>query len=196
MRAALITQAGLPAGFVRKDLPANADTGQGADGSQSAVPLDAMTCPDLLRVDFLTIHARPVVTVTTGIQRRPADTVTGTITDDGWFGQEGIALYAPGQATRAMTSIRHVAARCHSFTDADPASTNGVSVTGTTLGADEGLILTFVIKLSVDDAPMTMQTGFLRSGDVIISVNRSPFYKAPDDVNTVLTPAWAAYRKS
>lgn len=170
--------------------PVNAHNTAPPSEARTAVPLSAMTCPDLQRVNFLALHDHPVEDVATGIERRPV-----AADDDGWFGSEAIDVYAPGQAASAMAAIRRVARGCHSYTDTDPDSTITVTATDPRLGADDGLVLTYTIKLAVDDGPMTMQIAFLRSGDAIITVVDSPRFASPDDVGTILKPAWAAFRE-
>jgi hypothetical protein len=194
LRSRLLTQADLPAGFTLEQIPAHATAGATASPAGSAAALAGLGCTDLIRNDFVTFHDPPLADVESGVERKPKDSDQN---DYGFFGHENIDLYAAGQASAAMSAIRTAAGRCHSFTDTNPDATYTLTVTDAKLGTDDGLILNWSIMLSGDDAPMAEQRGYLRSGDVIISVGDEAAYNRPasDDVKVILAPAWAVYRR-
>jgi hypothetical protein len=156
--------------------------------------LAGLGCKDLIRADFVTFNDPPLADVETGVARKPADSDPN---DYGFFGHEDIDLYAAGKAAAVMAAIRTAAGRCRSFSGTNPDATYTLTVTDVKLGADDGLVLDWSILLSGDDSPATDQTGYLRSGDVIISVSDLPAYNrtARDDVKVVLGPAWNEYRR-
>ncbi|MFY4722705.1 hypothetical protein [Streptomyces sp. LaBMicrA B280] len=167
-------------------------TTTGAPHTPSTVPLTSMPCSQLTVSSFMTAHARPVEDVAVAVEREP---VGGD--DYGWFGQESLDRYAPGRAAAVMAAVRGVARRCTTYTDAlvDGTRTrNTVSVTRADARADDSLVLRIASAFSGDTDPYITETGFVREGDVILMVQKVVERKPKSGVETVLSPAVAAYR--
>ncbi|MCE3029555.1 hypothetical protein [Streptomyces sp. CMSTAAHL-2] len=167
-------------------------TTTGAPHTLSTVPLASMPCSQLAVSSFMTAHAHPVEDVAVAVEQ---EHIVGD--DYGWFGQESLDRYAPGRAAAVMAAVRGVAQRCTAYTDTlvDGSRThNTVSVTRADERADDTLVLRVASTFSGDTDPFITETGFVREGDVIIMVQKMVARKPKSGVETVLSPAVAAYR--
>ncbi|MGW0771901.1 hypothetical protein [Streptomyces sp. NPDC002676] len=190
LRDGLLTQAQLPHGF--KLMTGKIDsTTTGAPHTPSTVPIASMPCSQLTVESFMTAHARPGEDVAVAVEQEPVGD------DYGWFGQESLDRYAPGQAAAVMAAVRGVTQRCTAYTDALDDGTrtqNTVSVRGADVRADDSLVLRIASTLSGDTDPYITETGFVREGNVILMVQKMSAKKPQSGVETVLSPAVAAYR--
>lgn len=191
LRDGLLTQDRLPHGF--KLMTGQTDsTTTGAPHTLSTVPLASMPCSQLTVASFMTAHARPVEDVAVAVEQ---EHIVGD--DSGWFGQESLDRYAPGRAAAVMATVRGVAQRCTAYADAldDGSRThNTVSVRRADARGDDSLVLRVASTFSGDTDPFITETGFVREGDVIIMVQKMVARKPKSGVETVLSPAVAAYR--
>ena len=191
LRDGLLTQARLPHGL--KLMTGQTDsTTTGAPHTLSTVPLASMPCSQLTVASFMTAHAHPVEDVAVAVEQ---EHIVGD--DYGWFGQESLDRYAPGRAAAVMAAVRGVAQRCTAYTDTlvDGSRThNTVTVTRADARADDSLVLRVASTFSGDTDPFITETGFVREGDVIIMVQKMVARKPRSGVETVLSPAVAAYR--
>ncbi|MQS16347.1 hypothetical protein F7Q99_30090 [Streptomyces kaniharaensis] len=173
----------------------NADsTVTGAPNSpSSSVSIESMPCSELAVDDFLTTHARPSEDVSVGLEKPPASR-----DDYGWFGQESLDRYVPGQAAAVMAAIRGTAQRCTSYTDTLPAggssTKNAVSTAEAGVPADDSLMLRISSTIPDDPEPYITEVALVREGDVILTVRNVVTQKPSSGVEAVLPAALAAYR--
>ncbi|MFJ9459965.1 hypothetical protein ACIRST_33430 [Kitasatospora sp. NPDC101447] len=183
----LLTSAQLPPGF--ELLP-------GVPGSPAPrAPLMSMPCSDLVTDSFLATHTQPLEEVSAGLERPPtgADGLA-----DGWYGEETLDRYGPGQAAAVMTAIRGAAQRCASYSDVlpldGPATHNTVSAKDPGVPADEGLVLRITVTASDDAQPWVTERAFVREGDVLLTVDKLIEQAPVVGVEAVLPAAVTAYR--
>ncbi|GHF78140.1 hypothetical protein GCM10018790_65130 [Kitasatospora xanthocidica] len=195
LRDGLLTQDRLPRGFRLNTAEADSTT-TGAPHTPSAVPIAAMPCSELGVDSFMTAHAPPAEDVAVGVERTP---VGDGDDDSGWFGQEALDRYQPGQAAAVMAAIREAARRCASFTttvvDGTPLRQT-VSVTPAGVPADDGLLLHLTSTFPDDPQPFIDETAFVRIGDVIVLVQRIADRKPSSDSEAVLAAAVTTYRSA
>ncbi|WP_158780904.1 hypothetical protein [Streptomyces sp. NRRL S-237] len=195
LRDGLLTQAQLPDGFKALTEQVNSTTTGAPHAPASTVSIAQMPCPELGVGNFMAVHAPPVEDVAVGLEQVPAD--DGDVEDEGWFGQESLDRYAPGQAAAVMDAIRGAAQRCPSYTDTFFDGTHGqstVSVTGADVRADDSLVLRITSTMPEVTDPFISETGFVREGDVILMVQKVVGQKPRSGVEAVLPAAVAAYR--
>ncbi|MFJ2779576.1 hypothetical protein [Kitasatospora sp. NPDC087315] len=112
LREGLPTAGQLPSEFqLLTDETDSATAGTPASGA----PIASVPCPGLSPGHFLTARARPLEDVAVGLEKPSADA-----DGFGWFGQESLDRYAPGQAAAVLAAIRSTAQRCASCTDTLP----------------------------------------------------------------------------
>jgi len=195
LRDGLLTRAQLPAGFRLTEGEVNSTTTGAPHRSAPTVPIASMPCSELGVESFMTAHARPVEDVAVGLEQEPV----GGPDDEGWFGQEALDRYAPGQAAEVMAAIRAAAQRCTSFATTLAGGTQvqeAASVTGADVPADDSLVLRITSTHPGTPDPFVTETAFVREGDVIVMVQKVVAQKPPAGVEAVLPRAVAAYRAS
>ncbi|MFD9689353.1 hypothetical protein [Kitasatospora sp. NPDC059088] len=117
--------------------------------------------------------------------------------DLGWFGQESLDRYGPGQAAAVMDAIRSVVRGCANYTRTLADGTRlqeTASVTAAQMPADDSLLLHTTSAFPSDPDPYVGETAFVRMGDVILMVQQVPGQKASPDTEQVLAAAVTAYR--
>ncbi|MFJ9457902.1 hypothetical protein ACIRST_22810 [Kitasatospora sp. NPDC101447] len=191
LRAGLLTADRLPPGFQLDTEKVNATTTD-PPHTPSPTPIASMPCSELGVESFMTKHARPVEDVAVGVTRSP-------VRDDdiGWFGQEVLDRYAPGQAAEVMAAIRGVAGRCPSYTDTLPSGEQlqvTASVTPADPRADDSLLLHITSTFPGDAAPWVDETAFIRVGDVILVVQEIVESAPTSGTRDVFAAAVTTYR--
>ncbi|MFJ8622055.1 hypothetical protein ACIRD3_04340 [Kitasatospora sp. NPDC093550] len=191
LRDGLLTQDRLPKGFKLLTAEANLTT-TGAPHTPSATPIASMPCKELGVNSFMTAHAAPAEDVAVGLERTP-------VGDDdlGWFGQEALDRYGPGQAAAVMAAIRGAAQRCTSYTNTLTDGTRlqeTVSVTAAAVPGDDSVLLRVTSTFPEDAHTFVGVTGFVRVGDVIVMVQQIAEEKPSSDTEAVLAAAVSAYR--
>ncbi|MEU9045941.1 MULTISPECIES: hypothetical protein [unclassified Kitasatospora] len=193
LRDGLLTQNRLPQGFRLNTEEVNSTTTR-PPYTPSTVPIAAMPCKELGVDSFMTTHAPPAKDVAVGVERTP-------VGDDdlGWFGQEVLDRYAPGQAAAVMDAIRGAAGRCASYTSTLVDGTQlqeTASVTAAKVPTDDSLLLHLTSTFPEDGTTFVKVTAFARVGDVILMVQHAAVDTASSDTETVLTAAVTAYRSA
>ncbi|MFH8386747.1 hypothetical protein ACH4E7_38515 [Kitasatospora sp. NPDC018058] len=193
LRDGLLTRDQLPLGFRLLTEEVNSTT-TGAPHTPSAVPIASMPCSELGVESFMTTHALPAEDVAVGVER------TRVGNDDlGWFGQESLDRYAPGQAAAVMAAIRGVAQNCASYTNTLADGTRlqeTASVTAAEVSADDSLLLHTTSTFPGDPEPFVGETAFVRMGDVILMVQQVSDQKPSPSSEKVLAAAVKAYRSA
>ncbi|MFF2081791.1 hypothetical protein ACFVXG_44345 [Kitasatospora sp. NPDC058162] len=184
----LVTAARLPAGFQLLASDASRTSAPGA-------PIASMPCTELTVSRLLQRHTRPLEEASVGLEQPPADPENPD--DNGWFGQESLDRYGPGQAAEAMAAVRDAAQRCPAYTEDFPngdSARNALSTKGAGVPADDSVVLretsTFVGKSTV----WITEKAFVREGDVIMTMEQIVDDKPRFGVEAVLPAAVAAYR--
>lgn len=193
LRDGLLTLDRLPRGFQLDTADVNSTT-TGAPHTPSAVSIASMPCSELGVESFMTAHAHPVEDVAVGVERTPVGD-----DDMGWFGQESLDRYAPGQAAEVMAAIRGVAGRCTSSTNTLADGTplrDTASVTAALVAADDSLLLHLTSAFPDGGQQFVNETAFVRMGDVILMVQHVVEDHPSSDTETVLSAAMTAYRST
>ena len=193
LRGGLLTQDRLPPGFELLSGKVNSTTTD-APRHRASTTLAGMPCSELGVHSFMTAYAPPAEDVSVGLERDPGD----DLDDEGWFGQEVLDRYAPGQAAALMAGIRDAAQRCASYTDTLTDGTRTretASVTGGEVPADDGLVL-HLSSTFPDGTVFVGARAFVRIGDVILTVQEVAHEKPSPDLETVLAAAVTGYRAS
>ncbi|MFJ8628406.1 hypothetical protein ACIRD3_36980 [Kitasatospora sp. NPDC093550] len=146
---------------------------------------------------FLVTHTQVLDEAWVSLERPPTDPHSLA---DGWYGEETLDRYGPGQAAAVMTAVRGAAQRCASYSDAlplgGPATHNTVETKDPGVPADDGLVLRITVTSADDTQPWVIERAFVREGDVLLTVDKLIEQAPVVGVEAVLPAAVAAYRAS
>ncbi|WP_224283757.1 hypothetical protein [Streptomyces sp. LS1784] len=154
-----------------------------------------MPCSDLVTDSFLATHTQFLEEAWVSLERPPTDPHDLA---DGWYGEETLDRYGPGQAATVMTAIRGAAQRCASYSDVlplgGPATRNTVSTKDAGVPADDSLVLRITVTSADDNQPWVIERAFVRERDVLLTVDKLIEQAPVVGVEAVLPAAVAAYR--